>query len=134
MKRWIWISLLALCLVAAGCSTSRYLLDKPYILHAEPAAGESGAAVQERAMKALLDAFAEYRWEVRGLDRENHTVTAQACRGGELCAEVLATVQGDGSVELLRSPGTELSQDEELLLRRWLANINRSYQKRMRVR
>lgn len=43
-------------------------------------------------------------------------------------------MQDGGSVEIRRSPGTELSRDEEQRRRRWLASINRSCKKRMRAR
>jgi hypothetical protein len=125
--------LIAVFLILAGCSSSQYLVDKPYVIYPQSFLKEESAIVQEKSMKALLDSFADYKWEIHGIDRENHTVTAESCRRGQHCAEVLATVRNDGTIEIIRTPGQKLTENEGALLQRWLRNVNKAHNKHMQT-
>ncbi len=114
-----------------GCASSQYLVDKPLMIYPQNVLNAEGDAVQKRAMQALLDSFSRYNWEIHGIDKVNGTVTAEACRRGQHCAEVLATVNQDGSVEVIRTPGQRLSKDEGILLQRWLGSVTKLYKKYM---
>jgi hypothetical protein len=127
------IVIIAVFLMLAGCSSSQYLVDKPYVIYPQSFLKEESAIVQEKSMKALLDSFADYKWEIHGIDRENHTVTAESCRRGQHCAEVLATVRNDGTIEILRTPGQKLTENEGALLQRWLRNVNKAHNKHMQT-
>lgn len=127
--------MMALCLgglFVIGCSSSTYLADKPLVLYPQTVLTTADDQIQTRSMKALLDAFSDNKWEIRKIDNENGIVLAEVCRRGEHCAEVQATVNKDGSIEIIRTPGQKLSEDEGVLLQRWLGRVKNSYEKHMK--
>ncbi len=125
------LMILSVSVLMFGCSSSQYLVDKPLVIYPKSSSTEQSGEIQQKSMGAVLKAFSDYRWEIRGIDRENSIVTAEACRRGEHCSEVIATIKKDGSVEFIRTEGQNLTKNEGELLRRWLANIRKSYNKHM---
>ncbi len=127
----ILIICMAGLLTVVGCAPSLYLTEKPYVMYPQSLLSESDENAQSKSMQALLDSFSDRRWVIHNINEEKSTITAEVCARGEHCVEVLATVNKNGSVELIRTPGQELSQDDGDLLRRWLGFLNKSYRKHM---
>ena len=133
MKFIISMMLAAMLISVVGCSSSsQYLVDKPFVIYPQNVLHAEGDAVQEKSMQALLNSFADHRWDIHGVDKENSTIIAEVCRRGEYCAEVMATVQKNGSVEFIRTPGQKITDDGAILLQRWLQNIKKRHARHMR--
>ena len=130
MKKCFILVAMMFVLILTGCASSPYLVDKPFIMN--PAALLDNNNSQEKSMKSLLASFTDRGWTIQKVDKENNTITAEACRQAEHCMEVLATVRSDGSVEIIRTPGQKISKDEGELLRRWMTLLNRSFVKHNR--
>ncbi len=118
--------------VLSGCATptSDYLLDKPLVFYSQQT--KESELLQQTATTALLDALNRYRWEIRDLDKEASTVVAEACRRGMHCTEIMATIMADGSVSVIRTPGQVLTVEEGTMLKQWMNNLQREYNKNMR--
>lgn len=130
MKIIVPIVISIVCLITVACASApQYLDEKPYVIYPQNVLDENSSSAQKISMQALLDSFADYRWEIHGIDQENGTITAEVCRRGQHCVEVLATVKNNGSIEIIKTPGQKLSRNESALLRRWLANVKKAYKK-----
>lgn len=133
MKKFFSLVATTVLFTIAGCSSSQYLVDKPFVLYPQTILTEEVGDAQARSMKALFVSFSDRGWEIHNIDKTNNTITAEACRRGAHCMEVLATVNKNGSVELIRTPGQDLTRNEGELLRRWLGLLNRSYIKHIQT-
>ncbi len=120
-------------LAISGCAPSQYLADKPHVMYPQSILGDQSEDIQNKSMQALLASFNDRGWAIHNIDEQNSTITAEVCARGEHCSEVLASVNKNGSVELIRTPGQVLSKDEGDLLRRWIGYLNRSYTKHMKA-
>ncbi|MEE4241842.1 MAG: hypothetical protein V2I36_10255 [Desulfopila sp.] len=125
------VLLFVVILALSACArSSSYLLDRPLVLVPDRAPHSDN--IQERSTAAFLKALQRYGWQIRGLDREEGTIIAEACRGTRHCAEIAATVMEDGSVSIIRTPERTLTIDEGNILRGWVSNLEREYKKNMR--
>lgn len=135
MIRCATLIVFAAALLLAGCAakTSNYLEEKRIILTPQlelPA--ENIPQLQEKATQTFLSALNRFHWEVRDLNKDNHTIVAEACRQGLHCAEIMATIMEDGSVSIIRTPEQVLSPNEGTMLKQWIGLLQSQYLKDMR--
>ena len=134
-KKCVVFMMFCTLVILSGCGavrTSDYLTNKSVVFYPQTLlTQEDDEAVRAKSMQALMDSFAAYRWEIHGLDRDNGIIIAEACRRGQHCAEVEATVKNDGSVQIIRTPGQTLSRNEGILLQRWLGRLKKAYNMKM---
>lgn len=131
MRTYLVMSIVAALFMVTGCAPkSNYLADDPAIIYPNYQVTPS-MELQEMAMGTFLKALSKYNWEVRDIDREESIVVAEACRRGNHCAEIVATIDVDGSVSIMRSPGQILSENEGNMLRQWIGRLNREFKRTM---
>ncbi len=127
--------ILTLILVSLlGCSsTSNYLAKKPVILYPQDIfRQEQGLDTKLKSMQAMMDSFNDYKWEISNLDKEQGIIVAQVCRRGQHCVEVKATIRDDGIIEILRTAGQSLTEDQGIILQRWIERLKKAYKKHMK--
>ena len=136
MKRALFIAVL--CLIAgllSSCgaiSKSNYLVDRPVVIYPKTiVTQEDETAIKTKSMQALLESFEAYKWEIHRLDKAEGVVVAEACRMGQHCIEVEASIKEDGSVEIIRTPGQEITENEAVMLKRWLGRLKKAYNKKL---
>ena len=127
MKSFNYFAAVMFILIIQVFPSSVCLADKPFVMY--PSTILEGTNSQEKSMKSILASFEDRGWIFHKIDKENKTIIAEACQHGRHCMEVIATVKSDSSVEIIKSPGQELTENEEALLRRWLTLLNRSFLK-----
>jgi hypothetical protein len=121
-------------LVISGCAfthTSSYLEGKPVLIYLTDT--KTSPRLQEESARAFLAALNRYNWEIRNYNTTDKIIIAEACRQTMHCAEIQATVMGDGSVSIVRTPGQVLTIHEGTILRQWVNSLQRQYQKNMRT-
>ncbi len=133
MKYLMLVLFSAVCVVFSGCAvqqTSDYLESGPLVMY--PTGVKQSPDLKNQANRAFLAALDRYRWEIRSINKDTGVIVAEACRRGMHCAEIMATVMGDGSVSIIRTPGQQLTLDEGHMLKQWMNSLQREYRKNMR--
>jgi uncharacterized lipoprotein YajG len=129
MKKSILLVVVILGLI--GCArSSNYLLDRPLVIVPERAVYSEN--IQEKSTTAFLKALQRYGWQIRGYDKEESIIVAEACRGTRHCAEIEATIMPEGAVSIIRTPQRQLNMDQANILRGWIGNLEREYKKNMK--
>ena len=78
-------------------------------------------------MQALIDSFIRFGWDIHTLDKDAGKITAEACRRGQHCMEVEATIKDDGTVEIIRTPGQTITRNEGHALKGWIKKLKGYY-------
>ena len=125
--------LLFMTLGLTGCvqPQSPYLAGSPLLILPD-VMGDEDPAVQKKALDAYLRSLAKNNWHIRNIDRSSNTVVSYACRPGNHCAEIQASVRTDGTVSVIRTPGQILTLDEGNMLRQWIGKLQREYRRNTR--
>ena len=118
---------MGLALLLAGCGRgSSYLADRPLVKLPD----KVEANQQQRAEKAFMRALQRFGWQIRELERSD-VIVAEACRRGQHCVEIEATIEDNGTVSIRRTPGQDLTDNEASMLRGWMNHLQREYRRNM---
>ncbi len=121
--------------VISGCGSiakSSYLTDRPVVFYPQTIiTQEDDEVVRSKSIKALMESLATYNWEIHGLDTDKGKIVAEACRRGQHCMEVEATIKDNGAIEIIRTPGQTLTKNEGIVLKRWLRILRNAYNAKM---
>ena len=132
MRKFILLIFMCLMIIdLTGCGavkTSDYLADTGIVLSPKGLLqNDDDATVRAKSMQALIDSFLRYGWSIHTLDKVAGKITAEACKRGQHCMEVEATVKDDGIVEIIRTPGQTITAKEAHVLKGWIGKLKRYY-------
>jgi hypothetical protein len=128
------ITVLAAALIVTGCAAkkSAYLEEQPIIiLPQQTGEVKNIPQLQEKSTQTFIAALNRFHWEIRDVNKNQNTITAEGCEQGVHCAEIIATVLTDGSISVIRTPDQELTIKEGAMLKRRLGDLQHQYQKNM---